>query len=106
MDKATADEIKAQHPTASLSIFENEAFGVEFVVKTPAPADFQAYRAQQQSTDDVYQVNRGFIMNHVVHPSPVEVGKVLKDHAGLVEPLARKLLELAGARAEIAVKKL
>lgn len=107
MDKATADDLKAKYPGSELNVFENEEFGVEWVVKTPGAGDYQAFRAQQNGAgDDLVPVLKAFFLNHVVYPSVTEVREKLSKHAALIEPAVKYLMKLAGARAEFTVKKL
>jgi hypothetical protein len=115
MEKTTAaesttydiDELKAANPGRDLSLFENDEYEIEWVVKTPLPGDYQAFRAQQNAAgDDLVPVIKAFVMNHVVWPSRAEVKETLGRHAALIEPAVKAVLKLAGARAEFSVKKL
>ena len=100
------EALKAANPGTELTLIENAEFGVEFVTKDPKPGDFQAFRATQQGTDDLFAVNQGFAMNHVVSPSAAEVAQIFKRNPGLVEGVVKHLIKRAGARAEFTVKKL
>lgn len=102
-----ADELKAKFPTETLSVFENEEFGIDWVVRTPKSGDFQSYRAQQSAAgDDLFPINRSFALAHIVYPAPPEVLAVFRANPGLVESVCKYLLKMAGSRAEFTVKKL
>ena len=101
------DALKGANPGRDLSLFENEEYGIEWVVKTPLPGDYQAFRAQQNSAgDDLVPVIKSFCMTHIVWPSPAEVRDAFKRYPALIEPAVKAVLKLAGAKAEFSVKKL
>ena len=114
MDNSTAavttydlDDLKAANTGRELSLFENDEYGVEWVMKTPLPGDYQSFRAQQSAAgDDLVPVIKAFVMNHVVWPSLAEVKGAFVKYPALIEPAVKGLLKLAGARAEFSVKKL
>jgi hypothetical protein len=100
---------KAANPGAELSIFTNQEFDIEWLIRTPSDVEYQGWRAQQSASgDDVLPINREFVIRAVAIPDGVKdpaIRQKLEKHTGLVESLTRALIKLAGGRAEFTVKK-
>lgn len=100
--------LKNKYPGVTLDVIENEnvAPGVSFVVRRPNDLEWQRYRSEQANDEQAPMANRRLVLGQIVQPPAQEFMAMLTDRPGLVETLAIKIREAAGASNASTIRKL
>jgi hypothetical protein len=100
--------LKDKYPGVTLDVIKNElvAPGVAFILKRPDDAAWKRYRGMQGNEEQAPFANRTLVFGQLVDPAPAEFTAMLVDRPGLVETLAVKIREAAGASNASTLEKL
>jgi hypothetical protein len=99
--------LKAANPGVELHLLSAPEFGVEVVVKSPPPAEWERYRFEQHDKPgQKYALLKQLVTLHTVHPPAQDLAILMARYPALVESLGAQIGEAIGLGTVVTRRKL
>lgn len=103
IDPKKIDELKAQHGD---NLYLLEACGFEAVFRGPTPELWKKLRAEAANQATELIADQNFVVGCLLHPGHPQLSEQASRTPAIYQRFSRELGRIAGATAEVSVKKL